>query len=197
MDHDLLQLFSTNAGTFGALVATLGPRDWTRSTPCADWDVHALVNHVVGEQFWAPHLVAGETVAQVGDRYDGDLLGDDGAAAWRAGIELAIAAFGAPGALERTVHLSYGDEPCRVYLTQMITDLAVHGWDLAQALERTDHRIDAETVEMLWATWQPLEAMVRGSGVFGEAVGVAETAPLQDRLLGYLGRRSPAGGPVP
>ena len=47
------------------------------ATPCTEWDVRALVNHVLGEIRWAVPLFAGSTIAEVGDRFDGDLLGDD------------------------------------------------------------------------------------------------------------------------
>ena len=50
---------------------------WDLPTPCTEWDVRALVNHVVGEDRWTRPLLQGMTIAEVGDRFDGDLLGDD------------------------------------------------------------------------------------------------------------------------
>ena len=32
---------------------TVGATGWTAATPCADWDVRTLVNHVVGELLFA------------------------------------------------------------------------------------------------------------------------------------------------
>ena len=110
---DLVDLFRRNVARFGDRVADVQPDRWDRPTPCEGWDVRELVNHVTGEQLWAPHLVAGETVEQVGDRYDGDVLGDDPVGAWRRAAPGSVEAFAEPGALDRTVHLSYGDESCR------------------------------------------------------------------------------------
>jgi len=86
-----------------------------------------------------------------------------------------------------TVHLSYGDEKTEEYLVQMLTDAAVHGWDLARAIG-ADEAIDEETARLLLEHWTALEAMVRGSGVFGDQVDVPSDAPAKDRLLGLLGR---------
>jgi len=86
----------------------VGPQHWRRPTPCADWSVRDLVNHLVYEQLWAPHLLAGATLDEVGDRFDGDVLGDDPIDAWERSAADARAAWTAPGALTHTVHVSSG-----------------------------------------------------------------------------------------
>jgi uncharacterized protein (TIGR03086 family) len=130
--------------------------------------------------------VAGETIADVGDRYDGDVLGADPKQAWSTSIGPSVAAF--EGAdLSGIVHLSYGDEKTEEYLVQMLTDAAVHGWDLARGIGR-DHDIDEETASLLLDHWTELEGMVRGSGVFGDKVEVPTDASAKDKLLGLLGR---------
>ena len=185
---DLVALFRRSIDAFTARVEAVRSDQWEAPTPCADWDVRELVNHVAGEQLWAPHLVAGETIAEVGDRYDGDVLGDDPVAAWRAAVPGAVEAFAAPGALDGTVHLSYGDEAAREYLVQMLTDAAVHGWDLGRAIGG-DEGIDPEAAELLLDHWSARQEMVRGSGMFGDdAVEVPSDASAADRLLGLLGR---------
>jgi uncharacterized protein (TIGR03086 family) len=181
-----VELFKKSTDRFGELVAAVPDDAWGNDTPCEDWDVRALVNHVVGEQLWAPHLVAGETIADVGGRYDGDVLGADPKATWRTALPPSIEAF--EGAdLDGTVHLSYGDEVTREYLVQMLTDAAVHGWDLARGID-ADADIDPETAQLLYDHWKEHEAMVRGSGVFGDEVEVPADAPAIDKLLALLGR---------
>ena len=186
---ELVELFRRSIDSFTARVGAVAADQWHAATPCADWDVRALVNHVTGEQLWAPHLLAGETIAEVGDRYDGDVLGDDPLAAWRAAAPPSVEAFAAPGAIDGTVHLSYGDESSREYLVQMLTDAAVHGWDLGRATGG-DEGIDGETAEVLLEHWSAREDMVRGSGMFGDAVDVGPDADARTRLLALLGRRA-------
>jgi uncharacterized protein (TIGR03086 family) len=185
---DLAEMFARSARRFTERVAGIQLDQWQSGTPCDEWNVRALVNHVTYEQLWAPHLVRGETIEQVGDRYDGDVLGDDPKGAWDAAVAGSVAAFDGAG-LDDTVHLSYADVPCRDYLTQMLTDTEIHGWDLATATGQ-DTSIDPEIASSLLAYWTPLQGMVRGSGVFGDEVAVAGEADDATRLLGLLGRRT-------
>jgi uncharacterized protein (TIGR03086 family) len=186
---DVLELHRRAAGHFGELVLAVRDDQWGNATPCSEWDVRALVNHLVYENRWAVDLVAGKTVAEVGDRYEGDQLGDDPVNAWHESLAAAREALDEPGAIDRTVHLSYGDETATEYFTQLVTDLTVHGWDLARAIG-ADDRIDPELAGFVWQAWKDREDMVRGSGMFGEHIDVPEDADTQTRLLALLGRRA-------
>ena len=114
------------------LTSSTDPR-LERATPCEDWTVRELVTHLVREHLWVPALLAGETIEQVGDRFDGDVLGDDPAAAWHAAIEASLSAWSAVDP-DREVDLSSGPTAAREYAEQMLTDLVVHAWDLARGL---------------------------------------------------------------
>lgn len=185
---DLLDLQQRAVDEFGRRVAAITDKQWNRPTPCTDWDVRALVNHLVYENLWAPHLARGETVQQVGDRYEGDQLGADPKVAWRGASENALAAFREPGALDRTVHLSYGDESAPGYLAQLVTDHLIHAWDLARGIDGDD-TLDPDLVRWAWDEIRPHEQMLRQSGLFAEPVAVPEDADLQTKLLAFVGRR--------
>ena len=186
MDDRLAELFVESIGRFADRVDGIGDDQWGNATPCSDWDVRALVNHVCCEQLWAPHLVAGETIEDVGDRYDGDVLGDDPKATFRRATEGSAAAFSSAD-LDAIVHLSFGDVPCHVYLQQMLTDAEVHGWDLAKGIDEPAD-LEPETASYLLPTMEAQEELIRGSGVFGDAVAVDDDADDADRLLALLGR---------
>jgi uncharacterized protein (TIGR03086 family) len=187
MDDRAVELFVESINRFADRVDGIGDEQWARPTPCAEWEVRALVNHVCGEQLWAPHLVDGETIGQVGDRYDGDVLGDDPKATFRRAVESSTAAFSRAD-LDALVHLSFGDVPCRVYLDQMLTDAEVHGWDLARALGE-DAELEPETASYLLPGVVAQEELLRSSGMFAEAVPVGDDADDATRLLAVLGRR--------
>jgi uncharacterized protein (TIGR03086 family) len=168
-------------------VAAVGDGDWGRPTPCTGWSVRDLVNHVVGEELWTVPLLEGATITDVGDRFDGDVLGDapretchDAAAA----AALAVDAHAPQGGI---VHLSYGDERVEEYVRQLAADHLVHGWDLSVATGG-DPRLDPELVTEV-ATWfADREEMYRAGGAIGpHAPGHGDA---QSELLAAYGRDS-------
>jgi uncharacterized protein (TIGR03086 family) len=163
---------------------------WDGPTPCRDWSVRDLVNHVVGEDRWTGPLMRGSTIADVGDSLDGDLLGDDPArSALDAAMEATtVVAEVLPGG--GTVHLSYGDERMEEYVHQIAADHLVHAWDLAAATG-SDARLDPHLVTEV-ATWfAEREALYRGGGAIGPR-GISHGGPQSD-LLAAFGRDSAWG----
>jgi uncharacterized protein (TIGR03086 family) len=185
---DLLDAHGHAMDVFDRAVHKVGISDWDSPTPCTGWDVKELVGHLVGEQLWVPDLLAGRTIAEVGDKFDGDVLNDDPIGTWTAASQAARAAWLEPGALDRTVHLSFGDTDAREYCWQMTIDLAVHGWDLATALGSDPAMGDELALELLGFVEPQLDAW-QGSGLFADPVPVPDDAEPQDRLVAALGRR--------
>ena len=187
--NEILQAHSDAIGYFNRAAHAIRADQWDAPTPCTEWSVRDLVNHLTVEQLWVPPLVAdGKTVAEVGDAYEGDQLGADPLATWDRSAADAAAAFGAPGALNRTVHLSYGDSPCSAYLGQMTTDATVHGWDLARAVG-TDERMPDGLAAAALREVTPYANDLAKSGLFAAPVEAPADADDQTRLLCLLGRR--------
>ena len=104
---DVVDLHRRACDEFGRRIRSVRPEQWAAPTPCQGWDVRTLVGHVVSEDLWTAPLIAGRTTAEVGDRFSGDLLADDPVRAYDRAAQEAMAAVGQPGALQRTVHLSF------------------------------------------------------------------------------------------
>ncbi|HET7248096.1 MAG TPA: TIGR03086 family metal-binding protein [Streptosporangiaceae bacterium] len=187
---DLVKLHGRCGHRFAVLVAGVGAGQWRNDTPCSEWDVRTLVHHLLYEQRWVPLLLDGLTIEQVGDRFDGDLMGDD-TSAWpgllASVIEQAHAAVARPGALDQTVHLSYGDAPGQEYVLQLTADLAVHAWDLARATGQDD-TLDPGAVALLLPWAEANAALLTASGMFGAPIDTGPNASNDARLLGLLGR---------
>ena len=142
------------------------PDQWKEPTPCREWNVRDLVNHVVGEDRWTVPLVNGATIADVGDSLDGDLLGDDPiGAALKAAREAADAvADRLPGG--GAVHLSYGASPIDDSVRELACDHLVHTWDLAVAIG-ADPRSDPHLLTEAGAFLQSREEFYRAAGAIG------------------------------
>jgi uncharacterized protein (TIGR03086 family) len=168
-----------------AKVEGVAGAQWGESTPCADWDVRALVNHVVGEELWTVPLVEGATLEDVGDRFDGDVLGAQplraAREAARAAVDAMTAALGGGG----TVLLSFGTVPIEEYAAQLTADHVVHGWDLAAATGQ-DRSIDPEVAQHVAAWFEEREELYRSAGAVGPRTAAADDP--QSQLLAVFGR---------
>ena len=183
---------------FADLVARIRDDQWSLPTPCTEWDVRALVNHVVGEDLWTVPLMHEHRIADVGDKFDGDVLGGDPKETAARAAGQAVAAVSEPGALERTAHLSFGDCPATEYAYQLLADHLIHGWDLAVAIG-ADRHLDPHLVHESAKWFADREELYRQGGVIGPAVAVAASGGEQERLLAAAGRDpwwSPAVGAV-
>jgi uncharacterized protein (TIGR03086 family) len=172
-----------------AVVAGIADDQWPRTTPCDDWDVRTLVNHIVSGNRWVPPLVGGQSIDEVGDRLDGDQLGADPAAAYEASAAAADAAFSAAGAMDAPCAVSYGPVPGSVYCGHRFVDVVVHGWDLATATGQ-DNTLDPALVSACWEILGPQLELLQASGAFGTIVPVADDADEATKLLAALGRRA-------
>lgn len=132
--RDPSALFARAATAFGGYVHAIEASQWNDPTPCTEWSVRDLVNHLVSEDLWAVELFDGRTIADVGSQFDGDLLGADAMARCDGAISGAIHAMSQPTAMTDTVHLSFGDLPGSEYTMQLFADHLLHAWDLAMAV---------------------------------------------------------------
>lgn len=182
-------MYLRSVDEFGKRMAVVRDLDMGKETPCSEWSVRDLINHLVYEDRWAVPLLAGKTVGEVGDEFEGDLVADDPHLAWKLASEEARVAAQEPGATERTVHLSFGDFSGGDYLDQLTADHLIHGWDLARGTSGQEN-LDEELMEHVHAWALPIEDMLKGSGAYGEKVEAPEGADPQTKLLAVFGRRA-------
>ncbi|MFF4477659.1 TIGR03086 family metal-binding protein [Stenotrophomonas sp. NPDC087984] len=187
-ENPLLARHGEALDLFTERVHAIRPNQWDDPTPCAEWTVRDLVNHLAVEQMWVPPLVReGASVADQGNALEGDLLGDDPVATWDVVVAAARDAFREPGALDRMVELSYGESPATHYCAQMTADAAVHAWDLSRAIG-AEERIPKPLVDFSVREVAPYAADLEESGLFAAPVEPPAGADAQTRLLALLGR---------
>jgi uncharacterized protein (TIGR03086 family) len=181
-DNRLARAFASTR----AVLSTVKPDQLDLSTPCASWDVRSLINHFVGTARWAADMIAGAAGTPDEDYAAGDFL-----AAYDEYVAVAVAAFAADGALDRTVRLPFGEMSGTDFLDLASTDQFVHAWDLARATGH-DTDLDPELATDLLATAHVtvLDAYRGPEGVapFGPTVEPRPDACPADRLAAFLGR---------
>lgn len=182
---DLETLYRRTVQSWTERVQTVGPGQWGAATPCTDWDVRALVNHVVGEDLWTEPMMRGATIKEVGDRFDGDLLGADPQESALDAAAVATRAVADTLPSHGTVHLSYGDEKMDEYVWQLAADHLIHGWDLAAATGGNT-RLDPELVAEVAGWFAEREEMYRAGGAIGPRAAGGGDA--QSELLAAFGR---------
>ena len=182
---NVMELHRKAVENFAQKVQQVSVDHWGQPTPCTEWDVRALVNHVVSEERWVKPLVEGKTIEEVGSAFDGDLLDDDPAGAAAAAGSEAVVAFD-EGETE-TVHLSFGDTPVNEYAMQMTADHLIHGWDLAAATGM-DRTMDPELVGVVAEWFASQEEAWRSAGAIGPRADTVGDP--QADLLAAFGRNS-------
>jgi len=173
---------------FAARLHLVRPDDWPRPTPCDEWDVRALVNHVVGGNVRYRMILHGEPDGAVLATHAHDMLGADPVGAFDRGLREMIGAFAAPGALDRTVrHPKSGEMSGRQLRLLRVDELAVHSWDLARAVD-ADDRLDRDLMAWLFEHMKAIEPFIVNSGMYKESAPGLESGDPQQRLLHLLGR---------
>lgn len=187
-DPDILTLHQRALDATHSVVTGIGGLDWDAPTPCAEWNVRELLNHVVTGNWWAARLGAGATIAEVGNELDGDQLGADPLESYNHSATATATAFAVPGALDAPCAVSYGPVPGSVYAGHRFLDVLIHGWDLAVATGQ-EPTLSADLVTGCWQILEPQLDMLRASGMFGADLAIPEDADSEARLLLTLGRR--------
>lgn len=158
-------------------------------TPCTEWDVRSLLDHIVGTLQLGASLLSGAApiVAMApGGLPDGDLVGDDAVKAYRLGVEMLLAS-ATDEALDGTHATPFGEMPGTMLAGFTTLDVLVHGWDLAKATGQ-DATLDEQLADqVLGFAHQTLTDDTRGTRI-APAITVAADASATDRLVAFLGR---------
>lgn len=167
-----------------ALISNIRADQWSAPTPCPDWTVRQLVNHLTGMNRVFVALLAGQPPPP---RPAADHIEENPADAYHDSSAALLAAFRRPGVLERAYPGPLGTATGAERLKIRLYDLLAHGWDLAQATEQPADLPDDLAASSLAFARTQLTDQAR-AGRFGPAQIVAEQAPAIERLAAFLGR---------
>ena len=156
-------------------------------TPCPDWDVRTLLNHLI---LWTSHSLQrrahGESVSE--DLMNKDFAAEpDFAAGYRTQLDRALAAWADPAAWERKLNVMGSATPAADVAALGIAELVLHGWDLAVATGQAYAVRDDAAAAALAAVEANAELYRQYNG-FADPVPVPAAAPVLDRVLALSGR---------
>jgi len=182
------------AGATALVVDNVTPAEFAGPTPCDEWDVQALLNHVI---LWSSHSLErrahGESVAP--ELMERDFAAaPDFARASRAQLHRALAAWADPAVWDRELDVMGAKTPAADVGALMIAEMVLHGWDLAAATGQ-DYAVSDRAAEAALGAVEANAELYRQYKGFGDPVPTAAGAPILDRVLALSGR-DPAWRPA-
>jgi uncharacterized protein (TIGR03086 family) len=172
------------------LVGEIHDAQWTSPTPCTDWNVRDLVNHLVNGNLGFADLPHGRPPSGE-DIHRGagvDRLGEAPVLTYRYAANALLAAFRRPGALDQPITVAIGTVPGVVAVHLRIIETLVHAWDLALATGRSVGFPDDVVEQELAISQERLTGAPAGRWLFAPPRSAPVDAPALDRLAARLGR---------
>jgi uncharacterized protein (TIGR03086 family) len=163
------------------VIAGVSADQYEQTTPCAEWTVRDLLSHLIG-------VVAGIGKTAAGTPPSMFELGSDPAAQFDVAAAATLAAWQAPGTLDREMKGPGGPMPGRVLASINLLDTATHAWDLARATGQDPTLPDDVALAAMDASRMIVTPELR-AGRFAPEVEIADDAAPTDRLVAFLGRR--------
>jgi uncharacterized protein (TIGR03086 family) len=181
-ESEVAARYRRRADIFEQKVAAVQPDRWGNQSPCTEWNARDVVRHIV--------FMHGIMIQPLGRSLSAAPTVDDNPlAAFKAARTDVEAVLADPALAGTEAGGHFGTMTVEQSIDNVISmDMVLHGWDLAKATGQ-DATMDPDEVARSMASPPSVpEEVLRSPGVMGPIVPVPEDAPIQDRLLGFLGR---------
>jgi uncharacterized protein (TIGR03086 family) len=196
LGDEILDRFLLSSSGFERALRAVPPMAWTWRTPCAEWDIRQLVNHMIRGNLGYTRLSEGGSGADFLRLRDVDALGADPLASYVRSVAECAEAFAAAGVLDAVLDYPLGPVTGRQALAVRTTDSVIHTWDLARAVG-VDERLDPglvdwidDSLDEIYAGLTETPTATETTHRFFAAPGSVPVGSLsrQDRLLHRMGR---------
>jgi uncharacterized protein (TIGR03086 family) len=180
-----LEDFDAARTEFARIVALVPVASLDAPTPCSEWNLRQLLNHVVTGTQWFTTVVLGEPAP---DR-SADQIGSDPSGAFVRRADDFRAAMARPGALEGTYTHPAGEVSGERYTMMRVNEYLCHGWDVAQTIGATPEFPSDLAQRCLEMMKLQMEGRTREVGkAFGVELPAAAAPSDYDRLIAFAGR---------
>ena len=175
------------------LIESLDDDDWSAPTPCPEWTVLELIEHVVSGLQQFADVGAG---AEFDPSARASVTPTDALSAFQDAASRMLSIWSDPAVAGRMHSMPWGDTPGASLIGFMVMEQLAHGWDLARATGRTPAYDDDLATEALVLAEANDDPSIRVPGMFGPIVSVDADGPTIDRVAGFLGRDPDWSPPV-
>jgi uncharacterized protein (TIGR03086 family) len=173
----------------GAIMEKIDSEQLFLPTPCPEWNVSALINHIVNSNL----RLAGRLTGGYSPEPDVDVLSDYPSSDFYMTFNELTSLFDQDGFLQRAVPTPFGDGSGAQLIAMLVTELTTHSWDLATATGQPAD-LDPELVTFASAMLRAESGPRQSGGPFGPAQPVSPQASPSDQLAALAGRVVPAAG---
>jgi len=186
MDNESSKILQRAVDQTGQIVAGMGVGQLGLSTPCTEWNVRDLVNHLISSLYMFSQAAMGAPFNL--QDFGVDRVRYDAVVSYAQEAAKLKVALGRVGVLEQEWQLSFGETPGWLAVDIAIIEFVTHGWDLAKATN-TKVELDPELSKVALANAQELISQFgRQEGVFGPEVETSGEVDAHQVLAAYLGR---------
>jgi len=189
---NLIEVYEAAAQEFRQTLSGVRADQMSNSTPCSLWNVQNLLNHNIRVAGFVRGVLTGNITVNPQD-VEGPLPPEGALQALDAGVAQVSELIKTPGALNRELNTPFGVMSAAHFMVNPFADLLIHRWDLAKATSQTTV-LDGSLVEACYNFLAPNMNGIRsiqagGLPIFGPAVAVLDSASLQEKLIGMVGRQ--------
>ncbi len=186
-----LDALALATSTFVDMLTQVGEAQMHLATPCEEWDVRALIEHVSMGSEMAIALIDGASKEEALEYRDREFGGDDPISSCRSAVGAQMTRMRTVTDWDAVVHHPVGDVPASQLIGFRIGDLTLHAWDLAIAIG-ADAGLPEDLAGVVYESMKPMEPFIGQIGLFGEGPSgeVGDDADVQRRLLDLTGRRA-------
>jgi uncharacterized protein (TIGR03086 family) len=187
MTNDLHSRLTEAAAESARIAGAVRPEQLDDRTPCTDYDVRTLANHLV---LWTSHNLRARARGEIlpEEMQQRDFTAEPGwAADYRAQLDVALAAWSDPVVWERDLDMAGTSMPATEIARMMLMELALHGWDLARATAQ-DYNLPEPTARAVLSAVEEYAGMYRQYKGFAEQLPIPGTTGTFDRALALSGR---------
>jgi uncharacterized protein (TIGR03086 family) len=185
----MIDVYEKTLDNAGRLIAGVKASQLADATPCKNFKVKDLLNHIAGDCYFFSMIGSGQQIDTSAPTPD--LIGDDPVTAFDAAKKVGLDAFRASGALEKSWPFPFGEMSGQQAIGIAITEAVVHGWDLAKATGQEHGIDDGLAALLLQGGRQALTQDWRNEegDPFGAEVTVPDSADNVAKLVAFYGRK--------